>query len=358
MKNYLLILAGGKGNRLWPISTTKLPKPFVNLCGNEIMINETIRRVEKIFDYENIFVIINEEQKDLAERYIDNKIPRENIITEPQMRNTAMCIFLSTLKIKKMKGDGIVAVLSSDHYIEEEEKLQSNILNAIEIAQKDDNIVTLGITPTYPATGFGYIKYEKVEDTDVYYRVSEFREKPNYEKAVEFVNSGEYAWNSGMCVWNIETILQKFQKHLPDIYKFADVLYNALLTEEESEIVKKVYENVETISIDKGILEKTTSIKMIKADFKWMDVGSIKSLFEVHKKDKNSNVIIGDSIVNNVSHSNILNKSEELLITIGVEDISIIKNNNVCIVCSNDCIDEIPKIHEYIKNQDKYKRFM
>lgn len=358
MKNYLLILAGGKGNRLWPISTTKMPKQFVNLYGNEIMINETIRRVENIFDYENIFVIVNEEQRDLAERYIDNKIPRENIITEPQMRNTAMCIFLSSLKIKKMKGDGIVSILSSDHYIEEEEKLQNNILDAIEIAKKDDNLVTIGITPTFPATGFGYIKYEKVEGTDVYYRVSEFKEKPNYEKAVEFVNSGEYVWNSGMYVWNLETILQKFQKHLPDIYKFADTLYNALSTNEEREVIKKVYENVETISIDKGILEKTTSIKMIKSEFKWMDVGSIRSLFEVHKKDKDFNVIIGNSIVNNVSHSNILNKSDELLITIGVEDISIIKNNNVCIVCSNDSIDEIPKIHEDIKKQDEYKRFM
>ena len=168
MNKYALILAGGKGTRLWPISTEKKPKQFLNLYGNEIMINETIRRIEEIFDYENIFIIINEQQSDLAYRYIDNRIPRENIITEPESKNTAMCIFYATLKIKKIKSDGIITVLSSDHYIEEKDKLQESIITAMEVAMFNENLVTIGITPTYPATGFGYIKYDNSENKNYY----------------------------------------------------------------------------------------------------------------------------------------------------------------------------------------------
>lgn len=358
MENFLLILAGGKGNRLWPISTDKLPKQFINLYGNEIMINETIRRVENIFKYENIFVIINEEQFEMAERYIDSKIPRENIITEPKARNTAMCIFLATLKIKKMKGDGVISILSSDHYIEDNNKLQKALSNAIEVAKTEENIVTIGITPTYPATGFGYIKYDKYNDNIDYYLVNEFKEKPNYEKAVEFISSNEYVWNSGMFVWKTETILLNFERHLPNMYKYNNILYNAMQTADESEVVKETYERIESISIDKGILEKANSIKMIKADFEWMDLGSIKDFFEIHPKDADSNVLLGNTITNDVSYSYVYNNTDDLLVAIGINNVSIIRNNNVCIVCNNKNINEISKIHENIKNQENYKKFM
>ena len=191
MNKYALILAGGKGTRLWPISTENRPKQFLNLYGNEIMINATIRRIEEIFDYENIFIIINERQLDLAYRYIDSRIPRENIITEPESKNTAMCIFYATLKIKKMKGDGIITVLSSDHYIEEKDKLQKSIITAMKVAMCNENLVTIGIIPTYPATGFGYIKYDNRENKN-YYSVIEFKEKPKYEKALEYIESNCY----------------------------------------------------------------------------------------------------------------------------------------------------------------------
>ena len=212
MNKYALILAGGKGTRLWPISTEKKPKQFLNLYGNEIMINETIRRIEEIFDYENIFIIINEQQSDLDYRYIHNRIPRENIIIEPESKNTAMCIFYATLKIKKIKSDGIITVLSSDHYIEEKDKLQESIITAMELAMCNENLVTIGITPTYPATGFGYIKYSNTENKD-YYSVIEFKEKPQYGKALEYIKSNCYAWNSGMFIWKIGSILKSFKEN-------------------------------------------------------------------------------------------------------------------------------------------------
>ncbi len=358
MNKYALILAGGKGTRLWPISTEKKPKQFLNLYGTEIMINETIRRIEEIFDYENIFIIINEQQSDLAYRYIDNRIPRENIITEPESKNTAMCIFYATLKIKKIKSDGIITVLSSDHYIEEKDKLQESIITAMEVAMCNENLVTIGITPTYPATGFGYIKYVNTKDKD-YYSVIEFKEKPKYEKALEYIKSNCYVWNSGMFIWKVESILKSFKKYLPNIYKLKDKLYISINTNEEQQIIKEIYGKVENISIDKGILEKSNNVKMIRGNFKWMDIGSVKDFFEIHEKDTKNNVIIGDLIITKeTSNTNILNKSDNLLITIGLENVNVIKDNKVCIIYNKKNINDLPQMLEKIKLEEKYKKYL
>ena len=358
MNKYALILAGGKGTRLWPISTEKKPKQFLNLYGNEIMINETIRRIEEVFDYENIFIIINEQQSDLAYRYIDNRIPRENIIIEPESKNTAMCIFYATLKIKKIKSDGIITVLSSDHYIEEKDKLQESIITAMEVAMCKENLVTIGITPTYPATGFGYIKYSNTENKD-YYSVIEFKEKPKYDKALEYIKSNCYVWNSGMFIWKVESILKSFKKYLLDMYKFKDKLYTSIGTDKEQKIVKEIYKKIENISIDKGILEKANNVKMIRGNFKWMDIGNIKDFFEIHERETNNNIIIGNLIIaKETSNTNILNKSDELLITIGLENINIIKDNKVCIVCNKENINDLPQILEKIKLEEKYKKYL
>ena len=358
MNKYALILAGGKGTRLWPISTEKKPKQFLNLYGNEIMINETIRRIEEIFDYENIFIIINEQQSDLAYRYIDNRIPRENIITEPESKNTAMCIFYATLKIKKIKSDGIITVLSSDHYIEEKDKLQESIITAMEVAMFNENLVTIGITPTYPTTGFGYIKYDNSENKN-YYSVIEFKEKPKYEKALEYIKSNCYVWNSGMFIWKVESILKSFKKYLPNIYKLKDKLYISINTNEEQQIIKEIYGKVENISIDKGILEKSNNVKMIRGNFKWVDIGSVKDFFEIHEKDTKNNVIIGDLIITKeTSNTNILNKSDNLLITIGLENVNVIKDNKVCIIYNKKNINDLPQMLEKIKLEEKYKKYL
>ena len=358
MNKYALILAGGKGTRLWPISTENRPKQFLNLYGNEIMINATIRRIEEIFDYENIFIIINERQLDFADRYIDSRIPRENIITEPESKNTAMCIFYATLKIKKMKGDGIITVLSSDHYIEEKDKLQKSIITAMKVAMCNENLVTIGIIPTYPATGFGYIKYDNRENKN-YYSVIEFKEKPKYEKALEYIESNCYVWNSGMFIWKMESILKSFKKHLPNIYEFKEKLYNSINTNEEEQKIKEIYGKVENISIDKGILEKSDNVKMIRGKFKWMDIGNIKDFFEIHGKDTKNNIIIGELIIaKETNNTNILNKSDELLITIGLENVNIIKDNKVCIISNKENINDLTQVLEHIKQEEKYEKYL
>lgn len=359
MKNYLLIMSGGKGSRLWPISTEERPKQFLNLYSNEIMINETIRRVEKIYDFENIFIITNKEQEELAYRYIDARIPRENIIIEPAMKNTAMAIFYGTTLIRKKRGDGTIAIFSSDHYIDEEEKFQDVVNNAINFAKQKDDILTIGIEATYPATRFGYIKYVKENDNSKYYDVVEFKEKPNIEKATEFIESKQYAWNSGMFFGKTNVILNNFQKYLPNIYKHIEDVENSIEDLKISkEQIEKTYSDVESISIDKGILEKSDSIKMLKANFGWNDIGDLKELFNVKNADVSNNSVWGNCILNETENANIYNGEDGIVITLGVRNISVVKNNNICLVCDNNQINKIPEIYKEIKDKEEYKRFL
>ena len=355
-KRYVLILAGGKGSRLWPISTTNKPKQYLNLYSNNIMINETIKRIENIFRYDDIFVITSIEQKELAERYIDNKIPRENIFFEPMQKNTAMCIFYASIRILEQKGNGTITILSSDHYIEESEKLLKNIEEGIELANKEENLVTIGIKPTYPATGFGYIKYN-YDDNLRCNVVKEFKEKPVYEKAKEYIESGKYYWNSGIFIWKISSILNNYRKFLPEIYKYKEQIVKNI--ENKKNILKKIYEDIEAISIDKGILEKSNNIKMIKGEFKWLDIGSINDFFKVQEKDLNNNVKKGDLIAEEIENCNIYNNDNNTLIAIvGIKNLNIIKSNNVILIADKDKMEELPNLIERIKSDKKLKKYL
>lgn len=355
---YALILAGGNGTRLWPISTTNKPKQYLNLYEDEIMINATINRIKPIFDDKNIFVIINKEQKNLADSCIDFNIPKENIICEPMTKNTAMCILYASLKIKKARGNGIMTILSSDHYIKQEKKLLDNILDGIKIAEDSENLVTIGIKPTYPATGFGYIKYDYDEDKK-YNIVQEFKEKPNPDKAMEYFKSGRYYWNSGMFVWTIENILNNFQKHLPELYQYRADIENSIGQPNEIEKIAVIYNQVTSISIDKGILEKANNIKMVKGEFEWMDIGSINDFFKIKSKSIKNNIEIGKVITHSTEETNIYNEEEKCLIaTIGVENLNIINCNGVILIANRDKMNELPKLIEKIKEDEEYKKYL
>ncbi len=354
-KKYALILAGGKGSRLWPISTTNKPKQYLNLYSDNIMINETIKRIENLFEYDNIFVITSIEQKELAERYVDYNIPRENIIYEPMSKSTAMCIFYASIKILNQKGNGTMIILSSDHYINQPEKLLKNIEEGINLATIDENLVTIGIKPTYPATGFGYIKYN-YEDNLKCNIVEEFKEKPVYKKAQEYLESGKYYWNSGMFIWKISTILNNFQKFLPQIYRYKDEIINGF--QNNTNILKDVYQKVESISIDKGILEKASNIKMIKGEFEWLDIGSINDFFKIQEKDHNDNTVIGNSVLKDVEQCNIYNDDDNTMIAIvGTKGLNIVKSNNVLLIAEQEKMTELPNLIKKIqenKEQEKY----
>lgn len=355
-KRYALILAGGKGSRLWPISTTNKPKQYLNLYSNNIMINETIKRIESIFEYDNIFVITNIDQKELAERYIDNRIPRENIIFEPMSKNTAMCIFYASIKILEQRGNGTITILSSDHYIDETEKLLNNIEEGIELANKEENLVTIGIKPTYPATGFGYIKYNYDDDLKCNI-VEEFKEKPIYEKAREYIESGKYYWNSGMFIWKITSILKNYKEFLPEIYKYKEQIANSIRNGKD--VLQNIYKDVESISIDKGILEKSNKIKMVKGEFNWLDIGSINDFFKIQEKDFNNNVKKGNLITEDIENCSIYNDDNRAVIAVvGVKDLNIINSNNVILIANKDKMGELPNLIEKIKCDKELKKYL
>lgn len=355
-KRYALILAGGKGSRLWPISTTNKPKQYLNLYSDNIMINETIKRIENLFKYDDIFVITNIEQKELAERYIDYRIPRENIIYEPMSKNTAMCIFYASIKILNQKGNGTMTILSSDHYIKQSEKLIKNIEEGISLANSHENLVTIGIKPTYPATGFGYIKYN-YDDNLKCNIVEEFKEKPIYIKAQEYLESGKYYWNSGMFIWEISTILNNFQKFLPQIYKYKDVIINGF--KNNINTLKEVYQKVDAISIDKGILEKASNIKMIKGEFEWLDIGSINDFFKIQEKDQNNNTIKGNSVIEDVDSCNIYNDDDNMIFAIvGTRGLNIVKSNNVVLIAEQEKMIELPSLIKKVQENKELEKYL
>lgn len=355
-KKYALILAGGKGSRLWPISKTNKPKQYLNLYSDNIMINETIKRIENLFKYDNIFVITSIEQKELAERYVDYRIPRENIIYEPMSKSTAMCIFYASIKILNQKGNGAMTILSSDHYINQPEKLLKNIEEGINLATIDENLVTIGIKPTYPATGFGYIKYN-YEDKLKCNIVEEFKEKPVYKKAQEYLESGKYYWNSGMFIWKISTILNNFQKFLPQIYRYKDEIINSF--QNNTNILKDVYQKVESVSIDKGILEKASNIKMIKGEFEWLDIGSINDFFKIQEKDQNDNTVIGNSALEDVEQCNIYNDDDNTMIAIvGTKGLNIVKSNNVLLIAEQEKMIKLPNLIKKIQENKELEKYL
>lgn len=355
-KKFALILAGGKGSRLWPISVANKPKQFLNLYSDNIMINETIKRIEPLFEYENIFVITSIEQRELSERYIDSKIPRENIIYEPMSKNTAMCIFYASIKILNQKGNGTITVLSSDHYISNQKKLLKNIEEGIDLANKNENLVTIGIKPTYPATGFGYIKYNYDNNLKCNV-VEEFKEKPAYLKAKEYIENGKYCWNSGMFIWKISTILNNYRKFLPEIYNFKEQITKSL--ENQNGKLEEIYKIVKSISIDKGILEKANNIKMIKGEFEWSDIGSINDFFDIREKDLNNNVKIGNLIARSIEDCNIYNENKNMIIAVvGTKNLNIINSNNVILISDKDRMDELSSLLEKIKDNKDLEKFL
>jgi mannose-1-phosphate guanylyltransferase len=245
--------------------------------------------------------------------------------------------------------------LSSDHYIEENKKLIKNIEEGIRLANIDENLVTIGIKPTYPATGFGYIKfsYSKEENCNI---VQDFKEKPNYEKAVEYIESSEYYWNSGMFIWNIQTILNNFKMYLPLIYIHIKEIQDNI---DDFEKIESICDKVPAISIDKGILEKSTKIKMVKGEFEWMDIGSINDFFRIKEKNSNNNVEIGKIITRITEECNIYNDNEDYLIaTLGMKNVNIINCNNVILIANKENMNELPKMIEKIKENNKLKKYL
>lgn len=340
-----LIMAGGKGERFWPVSTEKKPKQFLNLIGEESMLQHTVRRLKGIIPMENIFIVTAKEYKTLINEHIPELADR-NIIVEPEGRNTAACIALSAFYIKQIYENANLVVLPSDHLIVNEKKFRKILSYGNDFIDKNpEAIATIGINPTRPDTGYGYI-YTGEEDIDLSeikpIEVNGFKEKPVLSLAEKYLKDGGYLWNSGMFIWKIDNVIKLLQRYMPKTYESI----KAIDFNDEYSIVEN-YKNTEAISIDYGIMEKADNIYVIPGDFGWDDLGSWNSLARYKDTDVNNNVIDGSIVVIDSSENIIQTKKKTYIM--GVENMMVIETENEILVVNREHISRIKELKNYEK---------
>lgn len=352
MEIYEVIMAGGGGTRFWPLSRSERPKQFINVSGKDILLNETISRMDGVIKRENVYVVTGKQHRHLVEKEILNGIPFSNILTEPAGRNTAPCILYAASVLAKEKGDGIMCVFAADHHIKNVAEYQRIVKTAAKHAMENDCIMTIGITPTYPATGYGYIKSsEKL--TDEIYSVEQFVEKPDLQKAKEYIATGKYSWNSGIFVFKVSVILEAFKKYLPKMYEQMQEIIVARGNDDEQTVLEEIYPALESVSVDYGIMEKADCVRVIAGDYGWSDVGSLDELKTFHAENEDGNILIGKDIVS-VDSKNCIVKSEDRLIAlVGVEDLIVVEADDTVLVCKKDKAQEVKKVTEQLKAQGK-----
>lgn len=354
----VVIMAGGKGERFWPKSRINLPKQFLSLTDDgKSMIQHTVERVKSLVNIENIYVVTNEMYKNLVLKHVPD-IPEENIIIEPAAKNTAPCIGLAAIHIAKKDINSKMIILPSDHLIKFNEIFIDTLKTALDVVEKGDNLATIGITPNYPETGYGYINFTKGEsfkDSTNIYEVLRFVEKPNLEKAKEYLTSGQYLWNSGMFVWKASTILKNFKEYLPEIYEGLQKIGKSINTGKYEEVLKKEFLNLPSESIDYGIMEKANNIYVIPGNFGWDDVGSWLSLERINKTNQDGNVIKGN-VISIKTKNTIIQGSNKLIATIGLEDIVVVDTDDVTLICHKNNTQEVKEVINNLKicNRNEY----
>lgn len=347
--NYAVLMAGGVGSRFWPVSTTRKPKQFQDLLGaGETLIQTTFKRLNKLIPSENIFILTNT----IYEGLVKEQLPfvgDDQIVKEPVMRNTAPAVLLAALKIYEKNPDAVMLMAPSDHWIEDEAAFRKDIELAFETCRNEERILTLGITPTFPNTGYGYIRYE--EGSTEVKNVLQFTEKPSIEKARDFLRQGNYLWNAGIFIWNVTYILKSFRRNLPEMLEKLSSGKHYLNTAQEQEFLEKTYPQVDDLSIDYGILEKEEKIFVIKASFDWNDLGTWGSVYNELEKDKNDNALLNVRLLAKEASGNIISSSTGKVVVVeGLQDYIIIDEDEVLLLVPKAKEQEIKTIRNEVKN--------
>lgn len=338
-------MAGGGGTRFWPLSRQKTPKQLLNLTGNELMVNEAIDRLSYIVAKRDIFVVTNAVQVDSMLKATEGRILPDHILSEASARNTAACIGYAAIEIIKKYGDGVMVITPSDHYIKDNASFTRILNTAVKIAEKKDKLVTIGITPTFPSTGFGYIKFDKNTEGDAK-QVIEIKEKPDEKRANEYVNSKEYVWNSGMFVWKASIILEKFRELIPDIYGDLTKIGNVMGAKDEKTEINAIYPQIRKISIDYAIMEPSAlngDVLVIPGEFGWNDVGNWDMMDALQDVDADGNVCIGDTLTVNTTNS-VLYSSEKMIAVVGMDDLIVVEAPDAIMVCRKDRAQDVKLI--------------
>ena len=346
--NYAVLMAGGIGSRFWPVSTEEFPKQFHDLLGSgDTLIQKTFKRLQAIVPSENILILTNERYKNLVLEQLP-EVKENQLILEPAMRNTAPCILLSALKIQKQNRDAVMLVVPSDHWIEDEEAFQKNITSAFENCRAKDVLMTLGIQPTFPNTGYGYIEYEKANQ-DIK-KVNRFTEKPDYATAKTFLSAGNFMWNAGIFVWSVKSIVESFEKFAPQMYQLFQSGISHYNTSKEDTFINEKYPLAENISIDYAILEKAKNVYMLPATFDWNDLGTWGSLFEKLPKDEQHNAVVrAQTLLIDSSNNIIQTKKGKRVVISNLNDFIIVDKDDVLIIVPKQKEQDIKQIQEICK---------
>jgi mannose-1-phosphate guanylyltransferase len=341
---YAIIMAGGVGSRFWPVSTADFPKQFHDMLGaGETLIQKTFSRLSKIVPAENILVLTNERYNDIVLSQLP-LIKQEQVLLEPAMRNTAPCILYATLKIKKQNPNAVMVVAPSDHWIEDEQSFADNLKACFDFSAQEDALLTLGIQPTFPNTGFGYIEFDKSDQNPIK-KVNQFREKPNYETAKQFLASGNFLWNGGIFIWSVQAILsafEKFQPQMTTLFEKGNASYN---TSSESEFINENYADAENVSIDYAVMEKANNVFVLPATFDWNDLGTWGSLHDkLDKDDQNNSVVNATVLLENASNNIIRSDAKKTVVIDGLHDYIIVDNQDVLLIYPKSKEQDIKQI--------------
>lgn len=350
MKVFPIILAGGSGTRFWPLSRKNSPKQVLNLSGKDTLIGEAVTRFKLISSEENINILTTSQNRIQIENVLPDK-STVNYIIEPLARGTAACILMAALKLYKKYGDCVMCISPSDHYITKEDEFNKSIQSAIDCAKSIDSIVTIGITPTFPSTGYGYICCDFASKQNEAFAVSEFVEKPNLSKAKEYISKGNYFWNSGIFIFRASIIIDCFKRFLPRIYNKLFPWFEFIGTSLEEEFLANVYQSVQNTSIDYGIIERSSDVYVVPADMGWNDIGSWDSLGCIFPTDENGNIVRANTV--KIDTNNCVIYSDKCLIaTIGVEDMIIVNCDNALLICPKSEVQRVKEIVETLNQKD------
>lgn len=341
-KTFVAIMAGGIGSRFWPLSRVNLPKQFLDVLGTgQTLIQQTFERFRKLVPVENIFVITANEYMCITKEQLPH-LPAQNILGEPFRKNTAPCIAYISFKIHQLQPDASLIVAPADHLILNEDKFLDVCNQALDFVSHFNALVTIGIKPTYPNTGYGYIQHDAMEAIPSVYKVKTFTEKPNRELARTFIASGDFLWNSGIFVWKIEKGIEAFKKHLPEMYELFSSDQDKLNTPEEKQVIESIYPQCSNISIDFGVMEKADNVYVIPASFGWSDLGTWNSAWENMEKDYLENAVAGQNVIVFDTNKCVVHVPDEKLVVLqGLDDFIVVDTKDVLLICHKEKEQEI-----------------
>jgi len=352
--NFAVIMAGGQGERLWPLSTRKRPKQFLNLLGERTMLQETVERIAPLIPIKNTIVVVAQQYAPLVLQQLPS-LPAKNSIVEPMARGTAPCVGVAALWLSRVDPKGTMVVLPADHVITNNVRFLECLRQAIGVASTRDCLITLGIAPDHPATGYGYIKaVKKPSASNCVMKVEEFTEKPDQETATRFLHQGDYFWNSGMFVWRVDMILHEIKLHMPKLYKGLQVIRGHLGTVDEQAVLNQVYREQGAISIDYGVMEKSKRVQIIPTgNIGWSDVGDWAALERVLSRDECGNSIRASHLGIDTQDSIIVSEEGKLIATLGVSNLVIVDTGKALLVMDKSRSQEVRRIVQMQKEEDR-----